>query len=424
MAAAFWPKGLDNLTEIGEYRQYSLGIKLRQIYSDYLTMDSSQVLALSSSSYRCIKSLEKTIQGLFNIEVSSRRGLDSIKTCKKPSGCLSKKGGFANDWKSISINTTLVPSLNWAFLDKECAWRQKNKSPLDTNGLVDKDVASLPGIERLGKVLKSRYNAELNYDNITDIWAQVLNELELAVTNESFSLSDHFRDWIFEPVGKNQSKITLYDVLEAATLLMFRDRTKDRALRIQNGPIVTSLVDSFRVALNKSTSSLYETSSLNSYKSKKIVLYSTHDHSIILLMNSLNLLNFHGSFEKRFHKYSGKSDIKQFVNGIRMPSYGVSLKFELTELKNNATGEELPVVAASLYDKEDAKFSHIHYHRLKLGKACRKLLKRMYPDKYHSEYYKKFQIDTDYICPFELFEKVTSNQMVNHKELVELCHPG
>lgn len=483
----YWPNGLSNLTEIGKYRQFRVGLKLRELYRDYLGFNSSEILALSSPVYRCYQSLQETLRGLYNVEFSRYFNLKALnkykdnclrfeqssklannidrKVCKLTTS--EKKWAIANEWKNININTTIVPTLTWQYLNN-CPWKLKNPFLIDEDALLSPNIAKLKGIKKLERTLIDNYHHKnLNY-SMTHVWSTILAELNAFHTQTTYNDTKHFINWINEPANDNHhdskneyeyndddeddndddedeeeehdDEITLYDLLEEATIQIYNDRIKGRAALIQNGPILTSLIDSHLVAM-KQFNSVYNKNSINYYKDKKLILYSTHDSIIINLLSALDLIDFgnkeifmqNQEYESRFRKYNNdKSDVVKLLNGIRMPAFGSSIRFELVELESssyyneedNNSKELFYYVRLFIYNKEDAKYGDIEYEKIKLGTMCQRRYIQLYPhsNRIHTFYNSRFQFDKRFGCPFELFRNLTSHFLIGPEKLNQACN--
>lgn len=64
----YWPNGLGQLTEKGIEQMFNIGLFLKNKYSNFLTDDFREVLALSSSRDRCIESGQIIVNGTYDLE--------------------------------------------------------------------------------------------------------------------------------------------------------------------------------------------------------------------------------------------------------------------------------------------------------------------------------------------------------------------
>lgn len=462
----YWPNGLSNLTDIGKYRQYRIGLKLRELYKDYLGFNSSEILALSSEVYRCYHSLQETLRGLYDVSFTRYFNLKLLK--KYQDNCLStglsnynndnqrkvchlmkceKDYAIANEWKKINIHTNIVPTLSWTYLDN-CPWKKKNPFLVDKDAYLSPNIAKLKGIKKLEKTLIDNYKlGNLNY-SMTHVWSTILAELNVFHTQTTYSDMKHFLHWINEPANDNHNyikrddtddeddedvnehdEVTLFDLLEEATIQIYNDRIQGHAALIQNGPILTSLIDSYLVA-TKQYDRVYNKNSINYYKDKKLILYSTHDSIIINILSSLDLIDFgnreifmqNTPYESRFRKYNNeKSDVVKLLNGIRMPAFGSSLRFELIELEYY--NERFYYVQMFIYNNEDPKYSDIEYEKVQLGTMCQIRYMHLYPNKnkMYTFYNSNFEFDKRFGCPLELFRNLTSNFLMSQEKLEKAC---
>lgn len=506
---ALWPYGLANLTEIGKMRQFRIGLELRRRYEKILDYNASHILALSSPVLRCQESISDILHGLFDIETTAERGrkltdrynadlgnanrfcfkaddlvhdetfcrgqmVPPVSDEPKDSPLLLPGGsGFPLEYMRVKIDLSTVPSLTWKFLNN-CNWRKNNPSPVDKNLSNSEAIAQLKGINKLVRLLKSRYNVNFNFTTL-GLWSTINAEVSLARTRNTIGFGDHYLDWINTALPEYKKiKITLFDLWEQVAVLGYRDRIVGTANHIQLGPMLTSLVQSQGVALagyhrlhhpvhhdnldNNRRNLIYKVGDESEagtyidnrlYSDKKMIIYSTHDSILQQLMINLSLIQFEPEdFETRFNEWRKSDYVSKLLAGLKMTEFGSSLVFELFEtevvdtrkrrdepepLESNhlvpSRGKKFPFVQALLYNEPDGKFKPVEYRRLRFGAACRRKFREIHQAlgkaKIDSMLAKfrvpGFPLDEDLSCPFELFKQVTSAFMLQPAELNKLC---
>lgn len=410
------------MTDAGKLRQYRIGLELRRQYSKYLGYDSSHILALSSSINRCVESLQLILRGLYNIDWTMNRGLYAAleKDCVI---CLPTGSGSALEWESVPINTTFLPSLFYGFLN-QCKYRKDHPSLVDSDLTTSEDISALVGLDKLAEILWERYKQPMSFMAL-DLWSTIASELNLVRTRSTIKYTDHYNDWVNMVVSRRgDMSISLFDLYEQMAVFGYRDRVTGPANYVQTGPILTSIVESQLVALTGVASN----ERMQAYKNKKMVLYSSHDSIMQLLLFTLKIIDADGeSFEDRFYQWAYSGDrLGQFLAGLKMSSYGMSLKFELYEMElESRPGDSFAHVQLSIYNQEDGKSAPVDYRLVELGEACQRLFLFKYPDaddcellEFYDSYY---PIDKTFSCPFDLFRNVTSEYMIDDEKLKSLC---
>lgn len=446
-----WPNGMSNLTDLGKFRQYKKGLELRHRYQHYLDFNSSSFLAFSSSMYRCQESLSETLRGLFSNEWPISSGLQlaaeySRANCSLNATCSLKSNlpaGFLwpHDYKQIPIDTQTFPMLRYEYLNR-CKYRLAHPTPVDVDLRASKAIKDLPGLDKLAEVLQSKYAMRLNFTAL-GLWSTITNELRLIKTRDTLDWSRVHFDWVTKAIDSNktattggkQRPVTLFDLHEQVAVFGYRDRIVDVARYVQLGPIVTSLVESQKTALGQSSApGQVALTPSQMYANKKMIFYSSHDSILQLLMHGLNIIDTHEdelSFEQRSNKWAAASDHEQYLAGLRMSKFGMSMLVELWEAQEVASDKQsnnnnkLAYVQAYLYNREEA-LAGVHYARLQFGSICRRLFRKLYPneDLDSSQFYAnfgQFKLSEKFSCPFELFKNVTSKFMVSGKQLSDLC---
>lgn len=454
----FWPNGLTNLTEIGYYREFKIGLKIRELYRDFLKFELNEVLALTSSVQRCIDSLRQTLKGLFNIEQSRYESVDLLMRIQEDPSCsiedisscplLARDSpGSAEQWKLIHLDQNLVPSLDYNYVEN-CPITVKNPSIYDSNVLLDPNINRLSGLRSLQEIMQDRYNLPLNY-SVQNIWSTVLCELNIIRTQRTFPYTSHFIDWYNLPATESgiiysssandtlqefnkrakSTQITLFNLLEAVTLIVNVDRLAGNKDLLQVGPMLTSLIDSQLIAMGREDELTDPNLAKANYRDKKMIIYSTHDTVLTKFLASLGFLNMDGTFEGRFEKYHNSEDYLQWLNYIRMPAFGVSVKFELLEAeyvkdeKDKEPVKSFFYVQMSIYNSEDIVITPIDYHPIELGTLCSEQFNYNYPDGRISDFYDdNLNIDKRYACPFNLFKNLTSRYLITKNRTEQLCN--
>lgn len=405
---------------------YKIGLETRKKYSHYLDYDSKHILALSSPIYRCQDSLQTILKGLYNIEWTKDKGralVSKMNHCSANNTCpsLSTGSGSPDEWRKVNIDTETLPTLTYEFLN-QCAYRLNNPSPVDSDLMNSKDVKSLPAIEKLRDIIKTRYNQEFDFFAL-GLWSTISSELNLVRTESTYNYTNHYNDWINDVIiAKHDYAISLYDLYEQAAVFAYRDRVVGEANHIQTGQLVTSIIESQLVALGKNATN----QRMKKYQDKKMIFYSSHDSIIQLILHSFNVINIESSFENRFSKwYRSQDSVGKMLSGLKMPSYGMSMKFELWELEAVTDDNKFQFVQLSIYNEEDVKFRDIEYKLVDFGTACNRLFKKKYPkassDQLSSFYKTSFQYDKKRNCPFELFRNVTSDILIDDMKVHQLC---
>lgn len=402
---------LDNLTDCGEQRMYRLGVSLRNHYRGHLNYDAYSILALSSSSTRCLKSQQATLRGLFEITSSMKFGRELLSRRDKI-----VEGLGSNDISSqIAQFTDLVP-LEWGCY-KRSMYHRENPGPLVEDLCLDKDIAQMPGIDRLKEILKTRYEQKFNTD-IFDIWTAIECELYLDRTKETIDYTDHFADWINEPVAEN-SNAGLYDLFEVVTQIGFIRRVDSKAQYLLISPLIKSLIESQSVAIDSMT--LMNSNELTGrYYGKQMILYSTHDFILTTMLNNLGIhqIGDTSKFLERFAEanQSDFNDLKRYLSGLMMAHFGLSLKFEL-HMVSLSTGCNLPIVRLAIYNQDSPTALDIQWEPVALGEIIRKRYRELYPDGENPDKFYAtelgFMIDMKYDCPFELFNEVAKDWIMN-----------
>lgn len=401
--------------------------------------------------------------------------------CRIPNG-----SGSPLEWKNISIDIETIPVLNFEFLNS-CPYRISNPSPVDEDLMRSKSIASLKGLEELRSIIKDRYKLDFNFTAL-GLWSTLAAEIRLARTRQTYDYGRKLYDWVNKQVTDYKSgKVTLFDLFEHIAVLGYRDRVVGEANWIQLSPIVSAIIGSQLVALNQTdrvgingfdrrylgnlmahnnandyynssnNDGLERTSDNKTFKdlfsSKRLIIYSSHDSIMQLLMHRLGLVRAvdGNEFEQRLAKWKGKInqhrqhhyqkqqfytsvnshllldyneierdnyDTEMFLEGLKMSSFGASLAFELwqieriegpkdrwesvsveSEKSNNHTAERqhhkyhktrYSYVQALLYNREDGQYEPVVYKPLALGSVCQTMFKEQYPGASLDRFYEFF----------------------------------
>jgi hypothetical protein len=480
----FWPNGRSNLTDSGRFRQFRVGLELRKRYEDFLDFNASHYLAFSSPIYRCQESMEYTLRGLFDIDWPLSRGLKFIEQYNagvsskldclasnkyellggsdaSPATCdhalsLPSGSGSPLEYKQIKIDTESVPTLTYDFLTN-CKYRLDHPTPVDTNLSASAAVSKLKGTGKLQRILENEYGSPWAFKSLS-LWSTLAIEIGLARTRSTVHYGSRNYKWATQLVVEyDPVPITLFDLYEQVALLAYRDRVAGTADYIQLGPMISSMIASQRVALERAklpanqpsyhqkARAKYGFKSHDLYVNKKAVFYSSHDTVLQLLLHRLGVIAAdEADYETRFKNWRQSDDIEQLMAGLRMAKFGMSLVFELYEMKEDGEdgdggerahkdGNEQAAVGSfafvevSLYNQEDGKHRPVEYRKLNLGQICERLFLEQNPSSSWAEldraFYdqKRFPIDRRLSCPFGLFENITSRYMIDSDKLDQLC---
>lgn len=422
---------LSNLTDTGRFRMFRLGLELRKIYSELISFDPSEILVFSSPVQRCLESLRITLNGLMNLETTMSGALND-QTLASNFSETDEKSGFAFDWQSFRIDTDTVPTLtvssvlNCSYL-KWLHSTEKNKLNSIDYIIGNPKAQSLIGYEDLKSSMAKRYNSTTPV-LFSSIFSTVKAELELKRTQNTINYTSHFSDWINIPVKTrliNGKLVTLklIDVLEQSVVLSYIPEMISELQQVHTGPIVKSLIDSQLVKLGRNTDSGTR------YEQAKMIVYSTHDLTLTRLLYDLGVIEIDEtrSFEDRFfdskaRNDNNQADLDEFLNGLKICNYGMSVSVELWMIKHE-TEREFPIVRMWIYNESDGKYSDIKYNPVFLGQVCQRLFKEQYPTENIGKFYnKRIKIDENLSCPFDLFQNVTSKLMITNEGWKTMCN--
>ena len=443
----FWPHGLNNLTDLGHLRMHRLGLELRRRYSHFLSYDPQQVVAFSSNFVRCQQSLNDTLMGLFNnlwlVEDGRQLAIDYMNRqapTRSPEAChslanLPTGSGSPDAWRQVQLDLETIPSLAYTYLNN-CPFRRSHPSPVDANLSASAAIGELPDIETLANLFMERYHLKFNFTALA-LWSNTAAELRLVRTQATLAYGRHLFDWVNRPLAgyKSSAQIQLFDLFEQVSVFAYRDRIVGEADYIQLAPIISSLVQSQLVALNWPGPS-YRPEVAGKFRDKRLVIYSSHDSILQLLLHRLAIIDLNGeSFERRFRKFRRADDETKFLAGFKMSEFGMSLAVELWEAKRELADDEAAMGArsggagnrfaylqAALYNRRDGVHQPVGYKRVGLGSACRRLFRRLHPTASLKRFYSAdFPIDDHQSCPFELFLNVTGQYVYDSEKFAKWC---
>lgn len=457
-----------NLTETGKLRMYRIGLELRKAYSNFLDFDRRQILAFSSPVQRCIESLENTLNALMDLgtivddeianlgasEAQTREigptNNNNNNSNRKKRNFMSKdisnsltmneeqQFGQADEWQKVNIDLKTVPTLSIAYL-LSCSLIRKRAYQIGLNRVQyilenSSELDSLVGMNELERILEERYGfrGSMLRSRISLLYSTIKSELELRHGKGTFNCTNHFRDWFNRPVATRlvnddkprELKLTLFDVLEQATLRNFINFRGHHDRLLQSGPILKSILESQLVALGLTSRTGHI------YEGKKMIFYSTHDIVFTRLLRDLSLIRTTNvlSFEDRFFAIKANLDSiteeDKVLAGMKPCSYGASLRIELWQVERPLLDLKATIVKMSIYSQPDGKYKEINYQPIKIGSLCRsRFLKRHMTDtnSLSGLYRPELELNEEFDCPFELFRDLITEYQIDHASLKRMC---
>lgn len=436
-----WPNGVHNLTQLGEFRAFRLGLELREQYKRFLGYNPNELLAFSASQSRCLESAKMLLRGLYDIEGSLEQNLARL-ACQQdmeapPSGLAAPEA-----WRQVPIDDRSLPGLDLnSFYESE--WAKQNP-PADL--LASEDLATADaqlGASVAVKRLLERFQeftggVKLNLSNL-NTWTTLRAELCLAHSKDTLKLNKFSRDLVTELVDERDGfKLTMADVFEYCTLAVnLKTLENDVASYVLAGNLLTSLVESQLVAMETDPSG----PQMENYRDRKVLVYVSQGLVLHQILQVLNLTRKPKTikknkkkpvaFEETFFelKREQADELEYCLAGLKQFAPGASLRFELRQFESRETDKKFPFVQAAIYNEQDGKFKPIQFKWLKFGKAMRKLFKASGGSKRElSNFYDssgEFKLlDKDYSCPLELLRHVTSNLFTTDEKLQELGAVG
>lgn len=327
-------------------------------------------LGFSSSVYRCQESLKETI----------REFVQEIPV----------------------INNVTIRSLDYNYVYKSPYVLNNLRDKVNFNLMEDEQIASMFGVGRLFEVLNERYNIRRFDDKALNILATIRSEMAL---NESANPRGQHYDWIYEVVAKDNQTgnvMTLMDVFNQVVLLGYYKQLDQVANFITTGPIIESLFESQKTILRyRKLNWRY-----SYYSGKNVILYSTHDTTILRVLKDLGIVRLGNPaiFRQRFFDFKSRpnvTDLHMFLNGFMMSHPGFSARFELWSSYSKK------VVRLSIYHDVDKK--NINYEAVPLGYYCSESMKK--------SGYITTEIVDPFECPVEVFWKLFDVlPMIHYKE--------
>lgn len=495
-----WPRGLQNLTDIGRLRMFKIGLELSRLYRFPLSAyNSSNILALSSNFPRCIESTESVLRGFYNSEtttldesieeliaIDTYCQIDANKFKKVEQSSQSRlcnllansSTDFAtNEWKNIQIDTQSLVALRSKFVVDNCPKFNKTNCIIYDNLNNSQNLTSMAGFRELQEHISLPFGIPFNYDliNFYGSLNPILKLSSLPVVRKA--LLPHIK-WIAQQIdidnndseangngnsnynrNHNLTLLKTYDALNMMADTICVD--SGMASKLQNYPLITSIIESQASALDQADNIYTNNSSLSSkiYKDKKLILYGTHDTIIESLLNQLNVRkridDGHSYLQEYKHviksnqannddyknAHNHHHELNGLISGIRRAEPGASLVFELWKTRDDndnknstsngmfpvSNAKQFPYVRLLIYQREDPIHQRIQFERVKLGSVCRRTFLGLHPSNDQVELEKFFSMapvsfNRDFDCPFELWKNITSNQMMSHETFQNECY--
>lgn len=406
---------------------FLMGVALRRRYQQFLDFEPNSVLALTSNSFRCKQSQQATLRGLFSIHATLENGLELARKWRdRDFAHLPDGPGTSPIWREIPQDSAFLPSLDEEWY-KKTAYARNHPSPLNVDIRNDSAISQLPGIERLCTLIKSRYL--LQCDATIDLWTQIECELYLDRTKTTLHFVDHFADWILQEVAREPNSgetINLYELFEEVMFLAYLRRIDSNVHYLIASPIVESLIESQAVALGQLKPSEGERAA--KYLGKKLVLGSSHDLIISILLHNLGLLPIEAAtWQHRLleAKRARLSDVELYRQGLKMPHFGLSVRFELVELRNELANVSLPLVRLAIYSEPDPSAGQIEWTPAPLGQVCKRTFREIYGERDQDLrffYPKGLQLNEQFECPFELFKNVSARMRMDQSKYTQIIN--
>lgn len=398
---------------------YTLGRALRKKYSDFFDYDSKSILALTSNSQRCKDSLEATLEGFYEITNQPEKGREMAE--KFQSGDMkgvSPGKGSSSAWLDVQLDPNLVPTLDYKYYASS-NYIKNHPSILRKDLVLDPQIRKLPGLDRLREIITQKYGLPFT-TKVFNAWSAIDCELYLDRTLETMKYMDHFADWIHEPIAEDSNgpgpkiSVDLLELFEEVVLLGFLGMVDKKYDYLMMSPTINSLRESQDVALGRAV--------LNDraaqYVNKKLILYSTHDSVLTMLLFDLGLIHTDGgTFVKRMlaAKRAGATNLDKYLAGLMMCNFGISLRFELWQI-TSANGHERPVIRLYIYNQPDPS-EPVEWVPIPFGQLCKRRYAEMYPNEgTSSPPTDDLRLDETYDCPKEIFDKITAPWILDQEK--------
>lgn len=404
---------------------YNLGIALRQYYNDknLLNYDINSTLALTSNITRCRESLDATLEGFYEITSNLERGYENVRKFRMNDTRVVPSGpGYSRIWRDVKLSTDLVKSLDYTYYMRS-KYNKNHPSKLRKDLMLDEQISKLPQIGKLRQLLADRYHKAFNL-SVTGLWSAIQCEMYLERTRDTLQYIDHYADWIDSPIISDQLlanadnnnsnnnntnrsvHITLYELYEELVLLSFIGMTEVNSDYLVISPIINSLIESQQVALGFKP----QNERSKEYLGKQLIFYSTHDSILSMMLHDLGIITLDGAtFSERLldAKLRGANDLEKLLAGLKMCSFGLSVKFELWKVN------ELPIVRLAIYNEPDPYAPKIIWQPVALGAICHRRHKELFEQAPMEVDTESSGINKDYDCPFETFSKISTPWFLN-----------
>lgn len=395
------------LTDEGTLRMQKLGENLRVWHKNLKSrglVDAAEpaFLALSSGVQRCKDSLMSFLGGLYGIEGDI---VHNSPTSPEP------------------YDTKLVPALDYNFVYKAYP------NIIHHDALTDANISSMFGVKRLMQVLKQRYSISKLDESALNLFSTIRGEM---IFDKSLNLSEYSKhfEWVNEVLTKDYKTgnvITLFDVFNRVTLLGYLSELQGNAGYLTSAPIITSLLESMQVEVNKDDGKPLTSWRQNAYKNRNLIVYSSHDTVISNVLKDMGILAVDTAqpFEKRLLelKNANASEVDLYLSGMTMPHFGVSARFSLwnadSDSNSNSDSQDNKsnwLVRLDLYNEPDWSNS-VKYRQVKLGNVCLE----QYAILFGSDSLDLLDLsgvaNIQYDCPFEVFEKIYSHWIIDNEKM-------
>lgn len=404
---------------------YNLGLELARRYRASFANKATNVIALSSPKARSIESTKTLLRGFFNLETTMEKGLDGVRLfnqCRHgvETSCnaIPLGTGRAAEWDRVNIVSNLLPTIESDYVTNQCLYAKKYPCPLISNASVDAGIRSIIGYRELLRIAEQDQTGKLDKAFLS-AFNTMLSVVRQGIQPQLVPILKNLSYWIGKPLVQQGDRILrLHDAYEQMCLLMWQTCYANLSGYIQIAPLVTTMIESQTVALGRQP---LGDSMVADYNGKKVILYSSHDTVLILLMQKLGIIKSAGpKFEQRFFDLAPEADDTQAVlEGLRVIDYGFTANFELWKYPNGFSFLKLLI-----YNKDDGKYEPIEFKTIQLGSVCRRAFESQFAGEDIEQFYvgSDKTLDKSVTCPFELWQKLTSHLMITRRLFNELCY--